>query len=157
MIVVPIPRGENFDGSFSIVTDFFQLTIGQRSGQKAATRLLNSFIAISSLGNIIITTFTAARGKSQPVFILGPNAEPCTLYIVKQEIAKEEVLPYSLLLQRNINVISKIFRKRTEDPGPVTPVLSEAQLADTSNLTIPGQSPIEPIPVPALMLHCFFT
>jgi len=67
-------------------------------------------------------------------------------YIVKQEIAKEGVIPFSLFLQQNINLIPKIFSKNIED-----------QPVDSPNHRIPGQSPFEPIPVPALLLHCFFT
>jgi hypothetical protein len=64
LIVVPLPRGKNFDDSFSLVNQFFLLTIGRSCGPKAAARIVNSFLAFSSLGNIIVTTFTAARGKS---------------------------------------------------------------------------------------------
>ena len=80
-------------------------------------------------------------------------------YIVKQEIAKEGVIPFGLILQRNVNLISKIFPKKMEAPLPAPPVLmpQEDQPADPSNRKIPGQSPFEPIPVPALLLHCFFT
>ena len=42
---------------------FFQRTFGQLSGDvRVGQRTLNAFMAISSLGNIIVVTFTAARG-----------------------------------------------------------------------------------------------
>src|SRR6266536_5383787 len=80
-------------------------------------------------------------------------------YIVKQEITKEVVLPFGLFLQRNFNLISKIFPKKTEGPPPASAIQvpPEEQSADPSNRKIPGQSPFEPIPLPALFLHCFFT
>jgi len=70
MIVVPLPRGEDFPANFSIAAEFFQLTIGNRVGEGVATRTVNSFIAVSNLGNIIVTTFTFARGKAliNPIF-----------------------------------------------------------------------------------------
>jgi hypothetical protein len=84
-------------------------------------------------------------------------------YIVKQEIAKEGVIPFGLFLQQNINLISKIFRKQTPAPAPApppamhVPMPQEEQPMDASDPQIPGQSTFEPIPVPALLLHCFFT
>jgi hypothetical protein len=82
-------------------------------------------------------------------------------FIVKQEIAKEGVVPYGLFLQQNINLLSMIFGKKTEapppEPEPIVTIPEEHQPIDESNGTIPGQSPFEPIPVPALLLHCFFT
>lgn len=71
MIVVPFPRdGKGFPDDFSIVNQFFLLTIGQIGGEKSARKTVNFFLAFSSLGNIIVTTFTAARGKL--VFSEGP-------------------------------------------------------------------------------------
>jgi hypothetical protein len=84
-------------------------------------------------------------------------------YIVKQEIAKEGVIPFGLFLQQNINLISKIFRKKTPAPAVAlppamhVPMPQEEQPMDASNHQIPGQSPFEPIPLPALLLHFFFT
>jgi len=81
MIVVPIPRGTNFDVNFSVVNQFFLLTIGKKCGTKAAARIVNYFLAFSSLGNIIVTTFADARGKPPTAsFILGLNAKPSPLH-----------------------------------------------------------------------------
>ncbi len=84
-------------------------------------------------------------------------------HIVKQEIAKEGVIPFGLFLQQNINLISKIFRKKTPAPAATlppamhVPMPQEEQPMDALNHQIPGQSPFEPIPLPALLLHFFFT
>jgi len=135
MIVVPLPRGEDFPTNFSIAAEFFQLTIGNHVGKVVATRTVHSFIAISNLGNIIVTTFTFAR--------------------VYQEIAKEGVIPYALILRRNINILSKILSSKSEDPtlDPEPATVEEASLS-LSDITIPGQSPFEPIPFPAIILQC---
>ncbi|KAH8758173.1 amino acid permease-domain-containing protein [Hyaloscypha sp. PMI_1271] len=120
MIVVPLPRRGEFPSDFSVIGEFFKLTIGKAWTERNALVLMNTFLAVSSLGNVIVTTFTAAR--------------------VKQEIAKEGVLPYSLLLSRNVNIMA-LIRK-------ALPKISHAQQAKIFS---------EPIPFPALCLHGVFT
>ena len=57
--------------------DMATLFFGQMFGDKKAKRAMAAFIAFSIFGNIVVMTFTASR--------------------VKQEIAKEGILPFSLL------------------------------------------------------------
>ncbi len=92
---------------------------------------------------MVVTTFTAARGmSSSPSAICRPKSGLTSVHLVKQEIAKEGVLPYSLFLSKNVNVgaiITKRFSRTSEN-------LEDA----TDNLP-------EPIPLPALCLHGVFT
>lgn len=73
-IVVP-PDNFKEEITGNVAHKFFELTLGTIPSQWApeAPRMLSAFMAISSLGNIIVMTYTAAR--------------------VKQEIAKEGILP----------------------------------------------------------------
>ncbi|KAK7416811.1 hypothetical protein QQX98_005004 [Neonectria punicea] len=73
MVVVPKDEQINYDGG--VAQRFFELTLGAVSNDTTGTRIFNAFLAIASLGNIIVMTYTAAR--------------------VKQEIAKEGIIPYA--------------------------------------------------------------
>jgi amino acid transporter len=75
-IVVPEDVFANKATNSNVAHQFFLRTLGQTSGPWAekAPRMLSAFMAISSLGNVIVMTYTAAR--------------------VKQEIAKEGILPF---------------------------------------------------------------
>jgi amino acid transporter len=66
-----VPKGEQLNGQ-SLATVFF----GDVFGKQVAKRVMAGLIALSIFGNIVVITFTAAR--------------------VKQEIAKEGILPLSL-------------------------------------------------------------
>lgn len=71
MVVVPAKLQEEEN----VAQAFFDLTLGSLSNSDTGFRIFNAFLAISSLGNIIVMTYTAAR--------------------VKQEIAKEGIIPYA--------------------------------------------------------------
>lgn len=95
---------------------FFQNTFGN----EVATRILAAFMAVSSLGNIVVMTFTAAR--------------------VKQEIAKEGIVPFAKFIGQS----SHFFRGRLRKLfGRSTPSEHEAATAAT--------------PVGALCVHWLFT
>ncbi|KAH8585638.1 amino acid permease-domain-containing protein [Bisporella sp. PMI_857] len=126
-IVVPLPRDGKFATDFSVVGEFFKLTLGKHWGDEKALRLMHVFLGISSLGNAIVTTFTAAR--------------------VKQEIAKRGILPYSMNMAHDVNVLEKISEKLTRNG---TETITEAN-AHTA------VSRFQPIPLPALILHGMFT
>ncbi|KAK7421252.1 hypothetical protein QQZ08_010029 [Neonectria magnoliae] len=86
--VVPVRGNEIFSqGSddsckdWSVASEFFQLTFGSRE-------MYRCFLMISSLGNIVVTTFTAAR--------------------VKQEIAKTGILPYAPVFARDYDMVTKV-------------------------------------------------
>jgi amino acid transporter len=72
---------------------FFVNTLGQHVG----TRVLAAFMAISSLGHIILLTFTAAR--------------------VKQEIAREGILPYRNFFVQSVDLIA-VIREHVLRRGP---------------------------------------
>lgn len=134
MIVVTIPQDGSFKDSDPIVEQFFKRTIGQAWNERRAGQLMDACLAVSSLGNVIVTTFTAAR--------------------VKQEIAKEGILPFSLVFAKNVNIIewaTKKFKKSEQVSEPIAPQLQEG-VANT-----PERAKFEPIPLPALVLHCTFS
>lgn len=82
---IVVPTGEFTNGIINNVAHrFFELTLGTLSSSWSdkAPRMLSAFMAISSLGNIIVMTYTAAR--------------------VKQEIAKEGILPFRRFLSRGL-------------------------------------------------------
>ena len=72
-----IPKETLFKPDHDQAFEFFNRTIGHVTSGEAQTRAIcGSFRALSAIGNVIVFTFTAAR--------------------VKQEVAKEGVLPFSL-------------------------------------------------------------
>lgn len=76
---------------------FFVYTFGtiSSSGDTMAPRVLSGFMAVSSLGNLIVMTYTAARGRAP--FLAHGAAFILISWIVKQEIAKEGVFPFRKL------------------------------------------------------------
>ena len=79
MVVVP----HDDQVKFNVAQQFFKLTFGrlQSGDSKTGERIFNSLLAISSFGNIVVMTYTAAR--------------------MKQEIAKQGFLPFSPFFARN--------------------------------------------------------
>ncbi|KAK0703923.1 amino acid permease-domain-containing protein [Lasiosphaeria miniovina] len=72
-----IPKDILFMSNHDQAFEFFSHTIGRVSSRAQTQAICGSFRALSAIGNVIVFTFTAAR--------------------VKQEIAKEGILPYPLL------------------------------------------------------------
>jgi hypothetical protein len=60
MKMIVVPKAVQLKQEISVAEAFFELTIGHES----ASRVLSGLMAFSSLGNIIVQTFTAARGSS---------------------------------------------------------------------------------------------
>jgi amino acid transporter len=91
-----------------------------------ARRIAAALIALSILGNILVMTFTAAR--------------------VKQEIAKEGIIPYSLFFASGYTTpwarLTNGRRRR-----------QEANTIRIKNIDI--DNPLERSPIPALVLHWF--
>ncbi|KAH8594199.1 high affinity methionine permease [Bisporella sp. PMI_857] len=82
---VVVPKLDLLDPSKNVALLFFQLTFGAMSDDKnQPQRILSAFMAISSFGNIVVMTFTAAR--------------------VKQEIAKEGILPWAKFFGQSKNL-----------------------------------------------------
>lgn len=71
-----IPKDILFKPNHDQAFEFFSHTIGRVASATQTQAICGSFRALSAIGNVIVFTFTAAR--------------------VKQEIAKEGILPYSL-------------------------------------------------------------
>jgi amino acid transporter len=125
--MIVVPKDQQLNGNVAEV--FIQLTLGRVSkyGAAHATEILNAFMAVSSLGNVIVSTYTAAR--------------------VKQEIAKEGILPFSLLIARNYDALSRLtscFSRRSRTTGKS---LGNAQDAVFHEKT----------PLGALLVHWFFS
>ncbi|KIW62550.1 hypothetical protein, variant 1 [Phialophora macrospora] len=79
--MVVVPKQMQIDGA-SVAESFFRLTYGALAqDDNTGARIFSAFLAISSLGNIIVMTYTAAR--------------------VKQEIAKEGLLPWPKFFGQN--------------------------------------------------------
>jgi len=73
--MVVVPKEDQLNHEKNVALTFFQLTFGAISKDKIQPqRIFSAFLAISSFGNIVVMTFTASR--------------------VKQEIAKEGILPW---------------------------------------------------------------
>ncbi len=95
--IIP-PFGE-IPSSANMATLFFDRLFGD--DHKKASRAMAAIIAVSIFGNLWVMTFTAAR--------------------VKQEIAKEGILPFSFYIATSYNTPYGIWRRRMSK----TPVLDE--------------------------------
>lgn len=84
----------------NVAHKFFELTLGSLSAPWAskAPHMLSAFMAISSLGNIVVMTYTAAR--------------------VKQEIAKEGILPYRRFFASSVKSIRFSFWRAKKEALP---------------------------------------
>ncbi|GJC84504.1 high-affinity methionine permease [Colletotrichum liriopes] len=88
--LVVVPKDEQIEQN--VAQRFFELTFGTLgSGGDTGVRIFNAFLAVSSMGNIIVMTYTAAR--------------------VKQEIAKEGILPWPKFFAQNTDMsIGRLIR-----------------------------------------------
>lgn len=82
--MVVVPKDEQIGYSGGVAQRFFELTLDRVSGTDVGYRVFNAFLAISSIGNMIVMTYTAAR--------------------VKQEVAKEGILPYAKFFAQNTDL-----------------------------------------------------
>jgi hypothetical protein len=63
--MVVVPKADQLNPKNNVALLFFQLTFGSLSkDDNQPLRILSAFMAISSFGNIVVMTFTAARGKT---------------------------------------------------------------------------------------------
>jgi amino acid transporter len=91
-----IPKDQLFkDGGIDVLAVFMKLTIGHVITNQAHLITFYSIImAISAFGGLIVVTFTTAR--------------------VKQEIAKEGILPYSLFFAESYDIsLSRLFSRKS--------------------------------------------
>jgi amino acid transporter len=124
--MIVVPKEDQINGS-NVGEQFINLTLGtiSKKAKVDGKAIINSFMAFSSLGNIIVSTYTAAR--------------------VKQEIAKEGVLPFSKFIARNYDVLSRLtsfFQRRS----------SQHKLANAQDSVF-----YEKTPLGALFVHWFFS
>ena len=107
-----IPKDQLFkDGGIDVLAVFMKLTIGHVTTNQAHLITFYSIIkAISAFGGLIVVTFTTAR--------------------VKQEIAKEGILPYSLFFAESYDIsLSRLFSRKSR-PGSI-PIYREKTPAAT--------------------------
>jgi amino acid transporter len=83
--MIVVPKETQINTKDSVALEFFKVTLGLVDPKDPTPqRVLAAFMAISSFGNIMVMTFVAAR--------------------VKQEIAKEGVLPFARYFGSNTNL-----------------------------------------------------
>lgn len=124
--MIVVPAADQVNGN--VAEQFIRLTLGRVSsyGESHAAQILNAFMAFSSLGNVIVSTYTAAR--------------------VKQEIAKEGILPFSKFIARNYDALSRLtscFRRR--------PSHHQKSLGNAQDSVFHEKTPLG-----ALLVHWFF-
>lgn len=107
-------------------------------GNDLAPRVMSGIIALSIFGNIVVMTFTASRGMSWLSQQSQRQYSLTSPSLVKQEIAKEGVLPFSLWFARSTT----------------TPIGRLINHFWPSNLP---DSHLEQSPAPALFLHWMFS
>ena len=113
-----VPKDLQFGSTQDMATLFF----GQMFGDRAAKRVMAALIAFSIFGNIVVMTFTASR--------------------VKQEIAKEGVLPFSLFFATGHTTPWAWFKARWQSGG-------KSPMAYGQNM----DDHLEQTPMAALGLH----
>jgi amino acid transporter len=83
--MIVVPKAQQQLANTTVALEFFKATLGNvNSADKTPQRVLAAFMAISSFGNIMVMTFVASR--------------------VKQEIAKEGILPFARYFGSNKNL-----------------------------------------------------
>ncbi|KAG8528529.1 uncharacterized protein KY384_007447 [Bacidia gigantensis] len=124
MAEVENPKKKQAKGA-DVARLFFMYTFGTVSstGDKMAPRVLAGFMAVSSLGNLIVMPYTAARGELSSGVPVEEEALLTCLAAVKQEIAKEGVLPFRKFISRSYNVdVRKLFGKSETSIQNETPI-----------------------------------
>ena len=62
--MVVVPKDAQLDPQNNVALLFFKMTFGSLSEDDTQPqRILSAFMAVSSFGNIVVMTFTAARGR----------------------------------------------------------------------------------------------
>jgi amino acid transporter len=131
MLVVPVDEAYSSDTVLDIAGKMLEILFGDSGTDdpnifSTARRTAAVLIALSILGNILVITFTAAR--------------------VKQEIAKEGILPFSLTFASGYTTPwAKMMQTRRPTQGTEGIRISNVDVDD----------PLEQSPIPALILHWF--
>lgn len=100
-------------GGVDVGTEFFARTLGNIVIDKGQRKTIFGVLkAISAFGNLIVITFTTARGISTLLAFITIAYKVS----VKQEIAKEGVLPYSLFFAESYGVsLNNCFGRRSQN------------------------------------------
>ena len=118
MIVVPadLQKAAGSDVAFL----FFKFTYGSKSANdhQIARSITSAFMAISSLGNLIVMTYTAAR--------------------VKQEIAKEGILPWGTFFANNVEIFGN-----ENNPVPLGSLILHGVVSITLVLATASLAPLQ--------------
>jgi amino acid transporter len=126
--MVVVPKIEQINAEGGVAQRFFELSLGQLGAHgNIGRRIFNAFLAISSLGNIIVMTYTAAR--------------------VKQEIAKEGILPFPKFFAQNTDMSLGRVLHWLQNKGWFGALLRSRWLSP--------QEHTEKTPVGAFVLHFF--
>ncbi|KAF5022560.1 hypothetical protein F66182_5393 [Fusarium sp. NRRL 66182] len=126
--MVVVPKDKQI--TENVAQEFFKNTLGSLTRDETGERIFNAFLAISSMGNIIVMTYTAAR--------------------VKQEIAKEGILPYAKFFAQDGDMSLGRLLDWFRNKGVFTSLLSSRWLSPEDHK--------ERTPVGAFVLHlvsCF--
>ncbi|KAM0344089.1 hypothetical protein ACHAPU_007810 [Fusarium lateritium] len=126
--MVVVPRDAQI--TTNVAQAFFERTLGSLTDNEIGQRIFNAFLAISSMGNIIVMTYTAAR--------------------VKQEIAKEGVIPYAKFFAQDGDISLGRLLSWFQKKGMFSSLLSTRWLSPEDHR--------ERTPVGAFLLHltsCF--
>ncbi|PKS10922.1 hypothetical protein jhhlp_002680 [Lomentospora prolificans] len=121
--MVVVPKEAQIQGNMA--QQFFQRTFGVLGNSETGERVLNAFLAISSLGNIIVMTYTASR--------------------MKQEIAKEGFLPFAKFFAQERDFSLGRLLKWFQARGYFTTILGHKWFSPETHT--------EKTPVGALLLH----
>jgi amino acid transporter len=113
------------ENSLNMAGAFLHYLFDNSYGEDTAGRVMAGLIAVSIFGNVIVMTFTAAR--------------------VKQEIAKEGILPYSLFFATGHTTPLAWLKSRFTRP----PYPRRSHIGTTVNL----ENHLEKSPIAALTLH----
>ncbi|SPO05464.1 related to high affinity methionine permease [Cephalotrichum gorgonifer] len=121
--MVVVPKEMQLGGN--VAQAFFQRTFGGLGNNNVGERVLNAFLAVSSLGNIIVMTYTASR--------------------MKQEIAKEGFLPFAKFFAQDADVSVGRLLRWFQNRGLFTSILRHKWFSPEAHS--------EKTPVGALSLH----
>ena len=120
--MVVVPRAVLANANINVAREFFRGTFGKLVN---GDRVFHTFSSISSLGNVIIMTFTAAR--------------------MKQEIAKEGFLPFARFFAQDYDLSLGRLLKWLRGRGMFTSILRHKWLSPEAHQ--------EKTPVGAFVLH----
>lgn len=125
--MVVVPKEAQINGEGGVAQQFFEMSLGRLTANNTGKRIFNAFLAISSMGNIIVMTYTASR--------------------VKQEIAKEGILPFAKFFAQNKDMSLGRVLRWFQSKGWFTRVLRLRWFSPEEHS--------EKTPVGAFVLHFF--